>query len=92
MSYSVDLRAFASEGYDDTLATLNFDVIICENEVLSPISASPISVTLDIGPSATQDIRPLINYFTTDDDYCPAINFYAKNDVQASVALASNPT
>jgi hypothetical protein len=72
-SYSVDLKAFASEGFDETLATLNFDIIVCETEVLSPSSADPIEVVLDIGPTAQEDRRDLNNFFTTSDDYCPAI-------------------
>lgn len=91
-SYSVDLRAFASSSYDETLATLNFDIIVCETEVISPISVTPISVVLDIGPTAQQDRRDLNTFFTTSDNYCPAINFYAKNDVQSSISTASNPT
>jgi hypothetical protein len=84
-SYTVDLKAFASALNDITVATLNFDIIVCENEVISPISADPIEVVLDIGPTAVEDRRDLNNFFTTSDNYCPAISFYAKNDVQSTV-------
>jgi hypothetical protein len=92
-SYTVDLKAFASALNDITVATLNFDIIVCETEVISPISANPIEVVLDIGPTAVEDRRDLNNFFTTSDNYCPAISFYAKiSNSSPTVEGAANPS
>ncbi len=88
--YSFKVRATAGGGAQ-AFKQIDVSIVVCRNEVLSPVDPSLLTVSMAIRPDAVADTIDLAQLFVSSDPYCTPQTFEVKTST-GDPATASDPT